>query len=270
MPDSSRHVSTQLRAELADEVASGFARLRRIPQTDIIWFLDYFPGLTGAERESLLDALAESAAMAFGPPGRLQLNAKGTVDVPPALAQMCEARARPGAKGGTRYGDMKMLCADPSMRDPAAYHSSWREHLTALHFQPRQDLLPTLDHLKAAKAPLVRKLVNAAFSKSLGWQKEKMPGGVVKCVGRCGDCEATVRADFGGMLSQLGYTVTLRSTAGELLAVQLSYEGLWGTGGRWDYLTEENAPRCIAFFAEQVAYLADLTQRLVGRTVHRT
>jgi hypothetical protein len=73
-----------LRAELEDDVASGFARLRRIPQTDIIWFLDYFTGLAAAERETLLDALADSAAMAFGPPSRPALNARGTADFPRA------------------------------------------------------------------------------------------------------------------------------------------------------------------------------------------
>jgi hypothetical protein len=266
--DSRRNVVALLRGELEEEAASGFPRLRQIPQTDIIWFLDYFAALAAAERETLLDALADSAAMAFGPPSRPALNARGTVDFPPGLAQMIEARQRPGAMGGTRYTDMKMLCADPSMRDRTAYHPSWRVHLTDLHFQPRPDLVPSLDHLKAAKAPLVRKLVNAAFSKSLGWQKEKQPGGVVKCIGRYGKYEVSVVVDFGGMLSQLGYTVTLRNPEDQSLAfVQLSYERLWGTGGRWDYLTEENAPRRIAFFAEQIAYLADLGERVNGRTV---
>jgi hypothetical protein len=217
--------------------------------------------LTGAEREALLDALADSAAVAFGP------RFPQMPPVAPALAQMCAARDRPGAKGGTRYMDVKMLCADPSARQPGAYHSSWREHLTPLHFQPRPDLLPALDHLKAAKAPLVRKLVNAALTQSLGLRKEKLPGGVSKCTGRCGACEITVMVDFGGMLSQLGYTVTLKSPGDQsLIFVQLCYEHLWGTGGRWDYLTEENAPRCIAFFAEQIAYLANLGERVNGRT----
>jgi hypothetical protein len=259
--DSRRNVVALLRAEFAEEAASGFPRLRRIPQTDIIWFLDYFSGLTGAEREALLDALADSAVMAFCP-WFPQLPA-----VAPALAQMCAARERPGAKGGTRYMDIKMLCADPSFREPGAYHASWREHFTPLHFQPRPDLLPSLDHLKAARAPLVRKLVNTALTQSLGLKKEKLPGGVSKCTGRCGESEITVMVDFGGMLSQLGYTVTLKNPGDQsFIFVQLSYERLWGTSGRWDYLTEENAPRCIDFFAEQIAYLANLGERVNGHT----
>jgi hypothetical protein len=264
MSDSRTNVVTLLRSEFAEEAASGFARLRRIPQTDIIWFVDYFAALSGAESEALLDALADSAAMAFGPPSRPMLNDRGTVDAPPGLAQMCDARNRPGAKGGTRYMDVKMLGADPALREPGGYHPSWREQFTPLHFQPRPDLLPGLSEMKAAKAPLVRKLVNTALTKSVGLRKETLAGGVNKFSGRCEDCELTVHVDFGGILSQLGYTVTLKSTAGQPLALLLSYERLWGTGGRWDYLTEENAPRCIAFFAEQLIYLANLTQRLIA------
>src|SRR3984893_17258246 len=144
MSDSCSNVITPLRAELAEEAASEFPRLRRIPQTDIIWFLDYFAGLSGAEREALLDGLADSAAMAFGPPTMPVLNERGTVDAPPGLAQMVEARNRPGAEWGTRYMDVKMLGADPSFRDPGGYHESWRALLTPLHFQPRPDLLPDI------------------------------------------------------------------------------------------------------------------------------
>jgi hypothetical protein len=266
--DSRRHAVALLRTELAEEAASGFTRLRHIPQTDIIWFLDYFSNLTGAEREALLDALAESAAAAFAlrRPAAIAQRQLEMLPVAPPLAQMLEARNRPGGKGGTRYTDVKMLCGDPSLREPSYYHSSWRENLTALHFQPRPDLLPDLDHLKAAKAPLVRKLVNAALTQSLHLRKEKLPGGVSKCTGRYGEYEITVRVDFGGMLSQLGYTVTLKDPGDQsLVFVQLDYELLWGTGGRWDYLTEENAPRSIAFFAEQIAYLVNLAGRLNGR-----
>jgi hypothetical protein len=262
--DSRRNVLALLRAEFAAEAVAGFPRLKRIPQSDIIWFLDYFSGLTAADREALLDALADSAAMAF-PPWFPEMPSATA-----ALTQTCAARERPGAKGGTRYMDVKMLCADPSLREPGAYHPTWRDHLTPLHFQPRPDLLPSLDHLKAAKAPLVRKLVNAALTGPLGLRKEKLPGGTSKCTGRCGEYDISVMVDFGGMLSQLGYTVTLKNAADQsFIFLQLSYERLWGTGGRWDYLTEENAPRSIDFFAEQIAYLADLGGR-VHNEVRRT
>ncbi len=178
---------------------------------------------------------------------------------------MCEARNLPGAKGGTRYMDLKTLGMSPSLQEPGGYHPSWRDHLTELHFQPRADLLPALSDLKAAKAPLVRKLVNAALTKTLGLQKEKKPGGVIKYTGRCGDCELAMHVDFGAGLHQLGYTAILKSAGDQSLIAFLCYEQLWAAPGRWDYLTEENAPRCIDYFAEQVAYLANLGERIHHR-----
>ena len=262
MSDSHLAKRTLLRAELTAEVASGFARLRRIPQTDIIWFLDYFSGLTEAPRAALLDELADSAVMAFGQPSSPKLNAMGTVDFPPAFAQIYKLRERPGGKGGTRYTDIKMLGMDPSLREPSGYHSSWRENLTDLHFQPRPDLLPDLSQVKPAKAPLLRKLVKAVLTESLGLRHEKQPGGTSKFMGRYGDGELTVRVHLGMTLGQLSYNVTLKNAENRPLFLLLSYERLWGAGQPWDYMTEENAERSVTFLAEQIAYLADLGQRL--------
>jgi hypothetical protein len=249
---------TLLHAEITGEAASGFPRLRRIPHTDVIWFLDYFDGLTEAEREALLGGLAESAAAVFALPPSM------TFQVPAALARMCEERNRPGAKGGTRYTDTKQLTVIPALREPGGYHESWREHLTALHFQPRPDLVPDLADLKAAKAPLVRKLVTAALRDSLGLRKEKLPRGVSTYTGKFGDGELTVDVEFESMLHQLGYLVRYKTAGSRPLILLLCYERLWGTTSRWDYLTEENAPRSIAFLAEQIAYLAKLGARING------
>jgi hypothetical protein len=266
MSDLQSNIIAILRTELAEEVAAGFPRLRRIPQTDFIWFLDYFAGLTAADREALLDALADSAALAFAPPGPQLLNATGTLDAPPALARMCALRGRPGGKGGTRYGDVKTLCAGPSFREPSGYHQSWRENLTELHFQPRTDLLPDLSHLKAAKAALLRKLVNATMTRVFQPKNEKQAGGSCKYVFPYGDSEVMVWVHFGSMPVQLIYHVSLKNAASGFLFRLLSYESLWGAGSGWDYLTEENAARSIDFLAEQVTYLVKLADRVNGRT----
>src|SRR5436853_5516403 len=131
MSDLQSNIFAVVRKELAQEAAAGFPRLRLIPQTDFIWFLDYFAGLAATEREALLDALARHGMMAFFPRQRT-----GEQEIAPALARLGERRLRPGSKGGTRYGDMKTLCMDPSLREPGGYHQSWRESFTELHFQP--------------------------------------------------------------------------------------------------------------------------------------
>src|SRR5438270_568352 len=138
-----------VRGELSQEVAAGFPRLKRIPSTDIIWFLDYFPTLVAAEQDQLLDALASAGAYAA-------MLAQAPAPESAALARMRAARSGPGGKGGTRYMDVKMLSAEPAFREPSGYHESWRQTFTPLHFQPRTDLLPDLSHLITAKAPLRR------------------------------------------------------------------------------------------------------------------
>src|SRR5262245_54897445 len=178
MSDLPSQVVSLLRADLAAEAAAGFLRLRRTPYTEIIWLLDYFAGLAPAEREALLDALANSAALAFFPrPGPAGPAGE------PALARCREAKDRPGSRGGTRYTGVRMLCQDPSFREPGGYHETWRANFTPLHFQPRADLLPGLGHLKAARAPLLRKLVDAALGRLFAPRKEKQAGGACKYVG---------------------------------------------------------------------------------------
>ena len=112
----------------------------------------------------------------------------------------------------------------------------------------------------------MRKLVNGGLTRTLGLKAEKQPGGTSKGTGRILEREIIVRADFGGMLAQLGYSVTLRNPADTTFVfVPLSYERLWATSGRWDYLTEENAGRSVAFFIEQIAYLAELGVRVAAQ-----
>jgi hypothetical protein len=259
MPDSHPNVVALLRAELAAEVEAGFPRLKRIPNTDVIWFLDYFAGLAAAERTALLDALARfGVRFFFLRPGDVQ------PEIAPALARYREAKDGPGGKGGTRYMDVKMLCMDKSLREPGNYHESWRQNFTPLHFQPRADLLPDLSHLKAAKAPLLRKLVNAVLTSRFPLRKEKQPGGACKYVGPHGNGELTVWVDLGSRLGQLRYEVILKDAAHRVPAPRLAYELLWDAYLGWDYLTEENAERSLDFFPEQVVYLANLAERVNG------
>lgn len=248
-----------VRGELSQEVAAGFPRLKRIPSTDIIWFLDYFPTLAAAEQEELLDALAGVGADA----AMLATSPAPQPDSAP-LARMRAARSGPGGKGGTRYMDVKMLSMEPAFREPAGYHESWRQTFTPLHFQPRTDLLPDLSHLITAKASLRRKLVKAAL-KDVGLKPEKgRHGGEPHYLGPFGAGELTVWLDFGSMMGQLCYGVSLKHPAFALPMIRWAYEQFWGGGRDWDYLTEENVGRCVEFFAEQVVYLAKLGERLNG------
>src|SRR5260370_41383973 len=58
MSDQQAKVSALLRADFAEEAATGFPRLKRIPCTTIFSLLDYYDSLNNAERQALLDGLA--------------------------------------------------------------------------------------------------------------------------------------------------------------------------------------------------------------------
>jgi hypothetical protein len=263
--DLQSNITAFLRSELAEEAASGLSRLKRIPYTDIIWFLDYFAALDGAEREALLDGLARWGAMALlpgqcGPADVQQLEREC-----PAFARWREPRGRMGYKGGTRYTDVKMLSMDPGLREIKNYHEDWIKNSSPLAFQPRADLLPDLSALKPAKAPLLRKLVNAAFAKLFSPEKQKQGGNSWKYLGSLGNTEVTVWVDFGSQFcGQLQSGVSATHPEYKVKIVRLSYERLWDANLGWDYLTEENAPRSIDFLAEQVAYLVKLADRVNG------
>jgi hypothetical protein len=263
MADVQSSILALFQAELAEEAAAGFPRLKRIPCTDIIWFLDYYAALDTAGQQALLDELARFDAWWYSAPARPELPAET-----PARARMKADSQKPGGKCGTRYTNVKMLCTwDPSMHNPSHYDISWRQHFTPLHFQPRADLLPDINSFTSAKAPQLRKLVDDAFRRLFSpdkkrVQKEKLAGGACKYPGTVGSSQVSVMVDFGSIMGQVCYSVSVVNPAHTIRMARLAYEGLWGGVVGWDYLTEENAPRSIEFFAEQVVYLAHLVERV--------
>ena len=264
MSDLRSRVIALLRNELAEEVASGFPRLKRIPYTDIMWFLDYFASLGTAEGESLLDGLARWGAMAFFPQQCRPRDVQELEHHYPSFARLRAPKGRMGYKGGTRYTDVKMLSMDPGLRDIKNYHEDWIKNCSPLAFQPRADLLSDLDALKPATAPLLRKLVNAAFTK-LFPEKQKQGGNSWKYLGSFGNTEVSVWVDFGSQFcGQLQYGVSATHPDYNVKVIRLSYERFWDANLGWDYLTEENASRSIDFRTEQVGYLVRLADRING------
>ena len=268
MSDLQSNVLALLRTAHQEEAAAGFPRLKRIPQTEIIWLLDYFSTLEAAEQDALLDALARFGVRMFSPQGDSGREYQELLDLP-AYAKYKEAREGPAAHCGTRYIPVKSM--DSYMRDPNNFLKI-RSELTPLNFQPRPDLVPDPDCLKAAKAPQLRKLVDESFRRLFApdkkkVEKEKLAGGACKYPGVVGNSRVRVHVDFGSRMGQVCYQVGVVNSAGKL-RFPCIYEYLWGAAGGWDYLTEENAPRCTDFLAEQVVYLARLIEQvsdLAGR-----
>ena len=68
MGDARTAIRGVLHDEFAAEVAAGFPRLRLVPSTHVVRFLDYFTGRDAAERAELTQAIADRGSYYFDPP----------------------------------------------------------------------------------------------------------------------------------------------------------------------------------------------------------
>jgi hypothetical protein len=248
-----------LQTHFREEAVAGFPRLHRIPQTKTIQFLDYFASLGKAEQEALLDALALRGETCFFP-GRDRV----FPSAPAFDRYWMQVTSLGPFFGGYRYTDVKMLSALAKCKEEGGLEG-FLKNASELALQPRRDLLPDLSYLTPAKAPLVRRLVDAAL-KRRGFVRDKARrSGELKYDGLAG---VTIHLDFGSYMGQLCYTVSIHSE--NIKVFRLNYELLWGQPGGWDYLTEENAERSIDLLPELVACVIRLTEQVNDRTPRRT
>ena len=104
----------------------------------------------------------------------------------PAFVRYRQAMQSPPFTMGLRYVGLRMLKS--MLVDRIAMEMMARTRAT-LDFIPRDDLPaplvpdPELAHLKPAKAPLLRKLINEAFAESFATGKQKRPGGETEYIG---------------------------------------------------------------------------------------
>jgi len=82
-----------LRGEFAEEQCGGFERLKRIPDTHVIRFLDHFASLNAVEQSDLKLVLAEWSSYRFA-----------ELAIPKKISEkFSRATAFPGLVGGVRY-----------------------------------------------------------------------------------------------------------------------------------------------------------------------
>ena len=128
-----------------------------------------------------------------------------------------------------------------------------------LAMQLRSDLVPDKNDIRPAKSPQLRKLVDAALKPLL---PEKEGGGNFLYSGPLGSGVANVWVDFGSIMGQLRYGVSVTNTPHRIPMRRLSFETLWFQHGGWDYLTEDNAEHAIALLPELIEYLVRLADRI--------
>jgi hypothetical protein len=256
-----------LRREFDDEVAAGFTKLRRIPSTGIIKFLDCFDSFPSGQHAPLLDAIARIAATRFLPAAQIAAEHEKIRTSDFAFTQFQAAMQSPAFGYLLRYVDVKMarmMLSDQQTLDEMA--KMW----AGLNFVPRDDppaelvADPDLRRLHPAKAPLLRKLVKAAVGGLLSAKGTKLPGGEVKYTGTVGGVPMTVATDFGSRLGQLRYGVSWVAPEQNIRVAGLAFESLWGAHLGWDYLTEENAASSIELLCDQLRYLARLFDHIAN------
>ena len=264
-PELLSGIAQLVREELDQEAAAGLPKLKRIPSTGVIKFIDYFASLAITEQAPLLDALARLGAMHFFPGPLIAAAHEELRTTSSALKQM-QAALRSGQFAyGLRYQDLRM--SRMTLND-AESMMHMKQTRSTLDFEPRDDppsdlvLDPDLRRVQTAKAPLLRKLLGQALTPLVGVKAVKRPGGEIVYDGAVEGTPLQVRFIFSNMYGQMHYGVTAKIFELNILAQRLTYEALWGTNTGWDYLTEENAPQSIELLCELVTILARFVKRI--------
>ncbi len=264
MSEMRSRLSALLKSELAQEAEAGFPRLMRLPNTQIIRFLDYFEALSSSEKEALLDAMAHFNAAAFLP----ELAGAEAVERQqhPVFGRFRKAAAFMGFGGGYRYTPVKLLHG--IARDAAVGGlAGWiqKSGFSGLALQAREDLLPNLDCLNPVAPARLRKLVDAVFGKLFAAQKTKVATDHARYTGVLGN--SSLKADVlftppgKPHPRQLQYFLII-APGPDFTWSYATYESLWSIPATWDYLTEENAPRSSDALADLVLYLTGLAVRV--------
>ena len=258
-------VSALLRAHLDGEAQAGFPRLTRTPSSGTIQFLDYFGTLAATDRNSLLAAHAEIDALNFFPAPAVRERVEALVTTNPAFVSYRQAMQSAPFTMGLRYVGLRMLKS--MLGDPVSREMMARTRAT-LDFIPRDDLPAALvpdpepAHLKPAKAPLLRKLINEAFAELFATGKQKREGGETEYSGALEGTNIKVIIDFSARGLQLRYGVKIPDETKTVFVWGLADENLWAATPGWDCLTEENAEPSIRLLCEHIAQIVLLRNRV--------
>jgi hypothetical protein len=259
-----------IRNHMHAEAEAGYPLLRRVPSTHATACFDYFESISTAEREELLAARAHVAALGFLLTPSAQQEILRLVNSNPALVEYREAMSRGPLAMGLRYQSIRM--AKAVLNDAQSVAMMQRTRST-LGYVPRDDApMPLVNDadvtkLHPARAPQLKKLVKPLLQGLLGAKEEKVLGGTVKYDGTLDRTPVKVRVDYAARDAQLIYAVSIPDPERKVVVVGTGYEHLFGMGGGWNYLTDENAEASIGLLPELLRRLVTLqseVKRLVS------
>jgi hypothetical protein len=245
-----------LQTEFAVEQQAGFPVLKRVPDTQVIRFLDHFAGLDQARQSALKAILFEWSSYSL-------------FDAPspnPMWKPFQQATAFPERRGGRRYTGVKLLAGlakDNSHGGLSGYFRTMG--IEGLALEPPQCLLGDTDALVPIGIPSLRRKVNVAFSRLFAPKLTDLSSETWRYEGVLDGCQIRVDIRYSGKMAwpQLAYSAQVRGKGRQIVCPNLSFESVLGVGfGHWDYLTKENTDRSVELLSELVNWLARLPDRL--------
>ncbi|OAI54361.1 hypothetical protein AYO44_03575 [Planctomycetaceae bacterium SCGC AG-212-F19] len=245
-----------LRNEFASEQRDGFSRLKRVPETRVIRFLDHFASLSPVEQSELTAVLADWSSYHFS----------GTPLPASTYQQFARATAFPDRAEGLRYTGVTLLAGLAKGVSHGGL-AGWLQMrgITGLALQPPENLLRDIGDLFPVKIPTLRRLVKTAFAKLFAPHEREIGDGNWRYEGMLASSSLQVLIGYSGKMGrpQLKYQIEVRGKGQVIAAPNVCFESVLGAGfGWWDYLTQENAERSVGLLCELVEYVARLPERL--------
>jgi len=250
-----------VRDRISVEAAAGYPLLRRVPSTRATVCFDYLDNISPAERDELLDARARVAALGFMPTPSARNEILHLVNANPALVTYREAMLQGPFAVGLRYQSIRMAKA---MLGDAQSVAMMQQTRSTLGYIPRDDAPvplvndPDVMKLHPAKAPQLKRLVKPLLQDLLEAKEQKDPGGTMKYDGALDGTPIKVRVDYAARDVQMVYAASIPDLERKVVVVGTGYEHVFGIGGGWDYLTEENADASIGLLPELLRRLVSL------------
>jgi hypothetical protein len=245
-----------LRAEFVSEQSTEFARLKRIPDTRVIRFLDTFTQLSQTEQSEVVDLLAEWSAYGF----------LGQLPPPPVVEPFSRWTQPLALAEGIRYTGVNLLAGLAKSRQYGSL-KKWltAQGITGLAAQPPEPLASCLEDLKPVRIPTLRRLVQQAFATCFAAESKDLGSEFWRYHGQLDETTLRVEIRYSGRMSrpQLQYNVQVKNPNSGRHLSGVTFERVLGVGfGWWDYLTVENAERSVVLLCDLVKYAVQLLPRL--------
>jgi hypothetical protein len=232
------------RSEFLNEERSGFARLKRVPDSEVVASLGWYQSLSAADRASFVDFVAHYAHHKYG----------FLVGVP----EIGLARH----PFYSRWRDVNIRFPFRSNRNVMMLRNAVRQYKIDRHRGVAscvsEDLFRFAESVKSVNAPELRKRTRAVLNE-FGFRKTDEYGGN-RCMWEGQEFE--VEVDFRSRAAQLRYGIIPSQFRNEAVD-RLSFEVVLGMGvGWWDYIVEENVQDVFRLLEELIQYAASLPRRL--------